>query len=221
MGARINTIMQTCFFAISGILPRDEAIAAIKHSIEKTYGKRGEAVVQKNFAAVDQTLAHLFEVSVPTTVTSTTELRDAMSKQAPPFVRAVTAPIYAGFGDDLPVSVMPHDGTFPSATAQWEKRNIALEIPVWDPDTCIQCGKCVMVCPHAVIRGKLYPAQLLEKAPKSFKSAKSRWKEYPDQLYTLQIAQRIVDGTICIEACPRRIRRDQNHGFAVGVGGQG
>ena len=159
MGGRVNTIMQTCFFAISGVLPREEAIAAIKHSIEKTYGKRGEAVVQKNFAAVDATLEHLAEVKVPAEATSTFDMRPPVPAGAPDFVQRFTARIIAGEGDDLPVSAMPIDGTFPTATTQWEKRNIALEIPVWDEVLCIQCGKCVLVCPHAVIRAKVYDPQ--------------------------------------------------------------
>ncbi len=155
MGRRINTVMQTCFFAISGILPRDEAIGAIKHAIEKTYGKRGEKVVQKNYAAVDASLDHLHEVKVPAKVTSGFDLRPPVPAQAPEFVRKVLGKIIEGEGDALPVSALPNDGTFPSATAQWEKRNIALEIPVWDEVLCIQCGKCVLVCPHAVIRAKI------------------------------------------------------------------
>ena len=143
MGGRINTVMQTCFFAISGVLPREEAIAAIKHAIEKTYGRRGEAVVKKNFAAVDASLDHLHEVKIPAEVSSTFDLRPAVPAQAPAFVRDVLARIIEGDGDSLPVSAMPIDGTFPTATAQWEKRNIALEIPVWDENLCIQCGKCV------------------------------------------------------------------------------
>ena len=166
MGGRINTIMQTCFFAISGILPRDEAIAAIKRSIEHTYSKRGAAVVQKNFDAVDQSLAHLREVDYPKQATSTLEMHPAVPAEAPGFVQKVTGPIIAGLGNDLPVSAMPVDGTFPTATAQWEKRNIALETPVWDPAVCIQCGKCTLVCPHAVIRSKVYETQVSGKAPR-------------------------------------------------------
>ena len=156
MGGRINTIMQTCFFAISGVLPREEAIAKIKESIKKTYGKRGEAVVKQNYAAVDETLAHLHEVSVPGSVTSQTDVSALVPDCAPEFVRQVTAEIIAGRGDQLPVSAFPADGTYPVATAQWEKRNIAQEVPVWEPDLCIQCGKCVMVCPHSTIRAKVY-----------------------------------------------------------------
>ena len=157
MGGRINTIMQTCFFAISGVLPREEAIAAIKHAIEKTYGKRGEAVVQKNFAAVDAALEPPARSQGPRRGHPHLRYPSRRSPpRAPDFVQKVTARIIAGEGDDLPVSAMPIDGTFPTGTAQWEKRNIALEIPVWDEELCIQCGKCVLVCPHAVIRAKVY-----------------------------------------------------------------
>ncbi|HWW76084.1 MAG TPA: pyruvate:ferredoxin (flavodoxin) oxidoreductase, partial [Pyrinomonadaceae bacterium] len=156
MGARINTIMQTCFFAISGVLPREEAIAKIKESIKKTYGKRGEAVVRQNYAAVDAALAHLYEVQVPTQATSEFDRPPAVSPAAPVFVQNVTAEILAGRGDQLPVSAFPADGTYPTATAQWEKRNIALDVPAWEPDLCIECGKCVFVCPHSAIRAKVF-----------------------------------------------------------------
>ena len=203
MGVRINTIMQTCFFAISGVLPPAEAIAAIKHAIEKTYGKRGEAVVQKNYAAVDAALDHLHEVKVPAAVSSTFDIRPAVAAEAPEFVQKTLAPIIAGEGDSVPVSLMPSDGTFPTATAQWEKRNIALEIPVWDEVLCIQCGKCVMVCPHAVIRAKVYDSALLAGAPASFKSTAARWKEFKDQKYTLQTAPEDCTGcALCVEVCP-------------------
>ena len=205
MGGRVNTIMQTCFFAISGVLPKDEAIEQIKHSIEKTYGKRGEAVVAKNFAAVDATLEHLHEVKVPAGVTSTIEMRRAVPVQAPEFVQDVTAMIVAGLGDQLPVSKMPMDGTFPTGTAQWEKRNIALEIPVWDTEVCIQCGKCVMVCPHSVIRAKVYDAKYLADAPETFKSTAARWKEFKELKYTLQVAPEDCTGcTLCVEVCPAK-----------------
>jgi len=205
MGSRINTVMQTCFFAVSGVLPRDEAIAAIKRSIEKTYGRRGEAVVQKNFAAVDGTLARLYEVKVPAKVTSTFDLRPAVPDEAPEFVQKVTAKMIAGLGDDLPVSMLPADGTYPSGTTQWEKRNITLEIPVWDENTCIQCGKCVMVCPHAVIRSKVYDPKYLEGAPATFKSTTARWKEFPNMKYTLQVAPEDCTGcTLCVEVCPAK-----------------
>jgi pyruvate-ferredoxin/flavodoxin oxidoreductase len=212
MGLRINTVMQTCFFAISGVLPREEAIAAIKHAIEKTYGRRGEAVVQKNFAAVDAALDHLHEVKVPGTVSSSFDLRPPVPAQAPEFVRDVLAKIIEGEGDALPVSAMPNDGTFPSATAQWEKRNIALEIPVWDEVLCIQCGKCVLVCPHAVIRAKIFDPARLEKAPPTFKSAAARWKEFKDLKYALQVAPEDCTGcALCVEICPVKSKSEAKH----------
>ena len=209
MGGRVNTIMQTCFFALSGVLPRVEAIEAIKHTIEKTYGKRGEAVVRKNFAAVDAALEHLYEVQVPDQVTSLTSLRRPVPLEAPDFVQRVTAPMIAGHGDDLPTSALPVDGTYPSGTARWEKRNIALEIPVWDPDICIQCDKCVLVCPHAVIRAKVFTPDALASAPASFKSAEARWKEFPDHQYTLQVAPEDCTGCgLCVEACPVKNKQE-------------
>ncbi len=205
MGGRVNTIMQTAFFGISGVLPKDEAIDAIKHAIEKTYGKRGEAVVQQNFAAVDAALAHLHEVKAPGQVTSAIEMRPAVPAAAPDFVQKVTARMIAGLGDELPVSALPADGTYPTATSQWEKRNISLEIPVWDEETCIQCGKCVLVCPHAVIRAKVYGAKHLAGAPETFKSAPARWKEFKDWRYTLQVAPEDCTGcTLCVEICPAK-----------------
>jgi pyruvate-ferredoxin/flavodoxin oxidoreductase len=212
MGMRINTIMQTCFFAISGVLPREEAIAAIKHAIEKTYGKRGEAVVKKNFAAVDATLDHLHEVKVPAQVTSAFDIRRAVPEEAPEFVQKLTAKIIAGEGDDLPVSVFPLDGTFPSATAQWERRNIALEIPVWDEALCIQCGKCVLVCPHATIRAKVYEDSKLKDAPATFKSTPARWKEFKELKYTLQVAPEDCTGCgLCVQVCPVKSKTEVKH----------
>jgi pyruvate-ferredoxin/flavodoxin oxidoreductase len=212
MGGRINTVMQTCFFAISGVLPREEAIAAIKHAIEKTYGRRGEAVVKKNFAAVDASLDHLHEVKVPAEVSSSFDLRPPVPAQAPEFVRNVLARMIEGEGDALPVSALPVDGTFPSATAQWEKRNIALEIPVWDEALCIQCGKCVLVCPHAVIRAKIYDPARLEKAPPTFKSAAARWKEFKELKYTLQVAPEDCTGcALCVEICPAKSKSEVKH----------
>ncbi len=209
MGGRVNTIMQTAFFALSGVLPRDEAIAAIKHSIEKTYGKRGEAVVRKNFAAVDATLEHLYEVQVPTAVTSTFEMRPAVPTEAPDFVQNVTAKMIAFAGDDLPVSALPADGTYPNGTTQWEKRNIAIEIPQWDADICIQCDKCVLVCPHAVIRAKVYDAKLADGAPDTFKSTAARWKEFPGARYSLQVSPEDCTGCgLCVEACPVKNKSD-------------
>jgi pyruvate-ferredoxin/flavodoxin oxidoreductase len=205
MGERINTIMQTCFFAISGILPRAEAIAAIKKAIAKTYQKRGEAVVQKNFAAVDAALDHLAEVRVPDRVTATRDRRRPVPLLAPDFVQRVTAPLIAGEGDALPVSALPADGTFPTGTACWEKRNIAQDIPVWDPAVCIQCGKCVLVCPHATIRAAVYDPAALEKAPAGFPSAPARWREFKDLSYTLQVAPEDCTGCgLCVEVCPAK-----------------
>jgi pyruvate-ferredoxin/flavodoxin oxidoreductase len=203
MGSRVNTIMQTCFFAISGILPREEAIAQIKKAIQKTYGKRGEAVVQKNYAAVDQTLVNLHEVKVPGNVTSKIVRRAPVPANAPDFVKNVIGPMISFDGDNVPVSAMPVDGTFPTGTTKWEKRNIALEIPVWESDLCIQCGKCVFVCPHAVIRHKVYDKKFLEKAPATFKHMDSKFKEFPGMAYTVQIAPEDCTGCgLCIEACP-------------------
>ena len=205
MAGRINTVMQTCFFAISGVLPREEAIEQIKYSIKKTYGKRGESVVRRNYAAVDATLANMFEMKVPEKVTSTIELPPAVPGEAPAFVQDVTAMMIKGEGDLLPVSALPVDGTYPTATTQWEKRNIALEVPVWDPDVCIQCGKCVYVCPHAVIRSKLVDGELLADAPDGFLTADSRWREFPDRKYTLQVAVEDCTGCqLCVEVCPAK-----------------
>ena len=205
MGGRINTIMQTCFFAISGVLPRDQAITEIKQAIKKTYGKRGEAVVQRNYEAVDQTLAHLNEVKVPAAATSTIARRAAVPAEAPEFVRDVLGAMIAGEGDSLPVSALPVDGTFPSATTRWEKRNITLEIPVWERDLCIQCGKCSFVCPHAVIREKVYAPSYLEGAPEGWEAMDARWKEFPGMKYTLAVAPEDCTGcALCVEVCPAK-----------------
>jgi pyruvate-ferredoxin/flavodoxin oxidoreductase len=212
MGNRINTIMQTCFFAISGVLPREEAIAQIKKSIEKTYGKRGEAVVQQNFAAVDAALAHLHQVTLPSKVSATFDILPMLPLEAPAFVHDVLGEIAAGRGDLLPVSALPAGGTFPTATAQWEKRNIAQMIPVWDEELCIQCGKCVLVCPHAVIRAKVYEPGLLEGAPETFKSAKPKWRSMEEGRYTLQVAPEDCTGChICVEICPAKSKTEPKH----------
>jgi len=209
MGTRINTIMQTCFFAISGVLPREEAIAQIKKSIKKTYGKRGESVVQKNFAAVDHALAHLEKVELPSAATSTFDLTGAFSSKAPKFVHDVLGKIAEGKGDMIPVSAFPAGGAYPTGTAQWEKRNIAQFIPVWDESLCIQCGKCVMVCPHAVIRAKVYGADLSDKAPATLKWAKPKWRGLEDQRYTLQVAPEDCTGcAVCVEVCPVKNKSD-------------
>jgi pyruvate-ferredoxin/flavodoxin oxidoreductase len=205
LGNRTNTIMQTCFFAISGVLPRDEAITRIKESIRKTYGKRGEPVVRQNFAAVDAALAHLHEVTIPAEATSTTDLPLAVSAAAPEFVQHVTAEMMAGRGDLLPVSAFPLDGTYPVGTAQWEKRNIAQEVPVWEPDLCIECGKCMLVCPHATIRAKVCHQSEFESAPAGFKTMPAKWRELPDQLYTIQVAVEDCTGCqLCVEVCPAK-----------------
>ncbi len=206
MGGRMNTIMQTAFFAISGILPREQAIEEIKHAIEKTYGKRGEAVVRKNFAAVDSSIENLFEVKVPVKATAKVGRRRAVPAEAPEFVQNVIGPMLIFEGDDLPVSAMPVDGTFPTGTTQWEKRNIALDIPVWESDLCIQCGKCIMVCPHAVIRQKIYDDKLLAGAPATFKHMPSKFKEFSQGMsYTVQVAPEDCTGcTLCVEVCPAK-----------------
>ncbi|HSE30565.1 MAG TPA: pyruvate:ferredoxin (flavodoxin) oxidoreductase [Pyrinomonadaceae bacterium] len=209
LGNRINTIMQTCFFAISGVLPRDEAIDRIKDSIRKTYGKRGEPVVRQNFAAVDAALAHLHEITVPEAATSSLEEMQFISDEAPDFVRAVTTEIIAGRGDELPVSAFPLDGTYPVGTAQWEKRNIALEVPVWEEDLCIECGKCVFVCPHSAIRAKVCEESNLVNAPEGFKHISAKWREMPDKLYTLQVAVEDCTGCqLCVEVCPAKDKKD-------------
>jgi len=205
LGNRTNTIMQTCFFAISGVLPREDAILKIKESIKKTYGKRGEPVVRQNFAAVDAALEHLHEVAIPANASSTFDLPPAVSAQAPEFVQQVTAEIIAGRGDLLPVSAFPVDGTYPVATAQWEKRNIAQEVPVWEPDLCIECGKCMLVCPHSTIRAKVCQQDEFANAPAGFKTMPAKWRELPDHLYTIQVAVEDCTGCqLCVEVCPAK-----------------
>jgi len=205
MGSRTNTVMQTCFFAISGVLSREEAIGKIKESIRKTYGKKGEEVVQKNFVAVDQTLEHLFLVEIPQRSTSTIEMPPVVSPRAPEFVQTVTAPMMAGKGDLLPVSALPIDGTYPSGTTRWEKRNIAAFVPVWEPDICIQCGNCSFVCPHSVIRGKFYPESALASAPQGFRSSPINGRGFPDTRYTLQVYVEDCTGCgLCVEVCPAK-----------------
>ncbi len=205
MGSRMNTIMQVCFFAISKVLPGDEAIEAIRKSIRDTYGKKGEEVVQKNLKAVDDTLAHLHELKVSEAASSTIEMPAPFSAEAPKFEREVLGCIYGGHGDDLPVSAFPADGTFPTGTARWEKRNLALEIPVWDTKTCIQCGKCAMVCPHSVIRIKVYDSKELAGAPATFKSTDARDKEWQGLKYTIQVAPEDCTGcAICVDVCPAK-----------------
>lgn len=205
LGNRINTIMQTCFFALSGVLPREEAITKIKEFIRKSYGRRGEPVIRQNFAAVDTALAHLREIEVPQLAIGMTQPLPKVSVEAPDFVRNVTAEIIAGRGDQLPVSAFPEDGTYPVGTARWEKRNIAQEVPVWEPDLCIECGKCVMVCPHATIRAKVCSPGDLANAPDGFKHMSAKWREFPDKRYTIQVAIEDCTGCqLCVEVCPAK-----------------
>ncbi len=209
MGGRINTIMQTCFFYLSGIIPPEEAIGHIKAAIKKTYGKRGDAVVQQNYNAVDQALANLHEITYPDTVSSTWHKPPLVPEEAPEFLKKVTAPIMAGLGHLLPVSALPDDGVWPTDTTRWEKRNIALEIPVWEPDLCIQCGKCSLHCPHATIRTKLYDPALLAGAPETFKSVDARGKENEGMAWTVQVAPEDCTGCgVCVEICPGRDKAD-------------
>lgn len=210
MGARINTIMQTCFFAISKILPKDEAIGMIKDTIEKTYGSKGEKIVAMNFKAVDQTLANLHKVEIPNKVTSKIQFAPPVSAGAPEFVQDVLATIIAGNGDSVPVSKMPKDGTYPVATAQWEKRNIALEVPVWDEIVCIQCNKCVLVCPHATIRAKICDEKYVKDAPSTFKYTKFKAKEHGENLvYSLQVAVEDCTGcALCVDVCPAKNKKE-------------
>ena len=212
MGGRINTIMQTCFFAISGVLPREEAITRIKGAIYKSYKKKGEEVVQRNFAAVDQTLEALSEVPLPKGVTTSRHRPPAVSPEAPDFVQRVTAGILEGKGDLLPVSAFSVDGSWPTATAKWEKRNVAQEIPVWDSSICIQCNKCVLVCPHAAIRAKFYPSEALAGAPASFQSTKFRSQEVAGASYTIQVAPEDCTGcSLCTTICPAKDKTNPRH----------
>ncbi|MEY4767764.1 MAG: pyruvate:ferredoxin (flavodoxin) oxidoreductase, partial [Pseudomonadota bacterium] len=206
MGKRINTIMQTCFFAISGVLPQAEAITAIKQAVEKTYRKKGQRIVELNFKAIDETLASLYPVELPNNANSIFDFISPIAKNAPLFVQQVTAKMIAGDGDLLPVSQLPIDGTFPTGTAAFEKRNLALEIPVWETDLCTQCGKCAMVCPHAAIRSKIYPNEQLINAPETFKSAKMLGKDFPAGLsISYQVAPEDCTGcSLCVDICPIR-----------------
>ena len=209
MGGRINTVMQTCFFAVSGVLPRDEAIARIKDAIRKTYGRKGDAVVQQNFAAVDAALAHLHEVPVPDKVTATRGRPPVVPDAAPEFVKQVTAMMLAGKGDLLPVSAFTPDGTWPVGTTAWEKRNIAQEIPIWEPELCIQCNKCAFVCPHAAIRAKAYDPEHLAGAPDGFQSLDYKGPDFKGAKYTIQVAPEDCTGCrLCVEVCPGKDRQN-------------
>jgi pyruvate-ferredoxin/flavodoxin oxidoreductase len=210
MGTRTNTIMQTCFFAISGILPKDEAIAKIKDSIKKTYGRKGEDVVQKNFQAVDQTLANLHEISLEGRQANSLHAKlPAVSVQAPDFVKKVIAPMIENYGDRLPVSAFSPDGTWPTATAQWEKRNIAQEIPAWKPELCIQCNRCSLICPHAAIRSKFCPNSALANKPEHFQSVPFKSAEFKDHAFVIQVAPEDCTGcTLCANICPAKSKEN-------------
>lgn len=207
MGGRINTIMQTCFFAISGVLPKDAAIAKIKEAIEKTYGKKGPEIVQKNFQAVDQTLAALQQVQVPTGADSVLEMPPVVPAEAPDFVQRVTAVMLQNKGDALPVSVFRPDGVWDVGTSQWEKRNIAQEIPIWDPEVCIQCNKCVQACPHAAIRSNFYEPEALADAPDCFRSTDFKARDFKGTKFTIQVAPEDCTGcSLCVAVCPAKNR---------------
>ena len=210
MGSRVNTIMQTCFFAISGVLPKDEAIAAIKGAIKKTYGAKGDRIVQLNYRAVDMTLENLHEIKLSDKATSSWNRPPAVAAEAPEYLQKVVSPIILGKGDDIPVSAFPKDGTFPTGTAAWEKRNIALEIPVWDPSICIECGKCALVCPHAAARTKVFDKKIAADAPPTFKTRDTKGKEFPpNSVYCVQIAPEDCTGcTLCVEVCPGKDKQN-------------
>ncbi|MGB5013222.1 MAG: 2-oxoacid:acceptor oxidoreductase family protein, partial [Pyrinomonadaceae bacterium] len=203
MAARINTIMQTCFFALSGVLPPDEAIAQIKKAIEKTYLKKGQAIVDKNFNAVDQTLENLFEVEIPQNTNALEGNAAGMSPRAPEFVRTVTQMMISGRGDSIPVSALPIDGTYPSGTSKWEKRNVSSRVAVWEPDLCIQCGNCSFVCPHSVIRAKFFHKDHLREAPDGFKYSPINARGFPETKYSLNVYLEDCTGcNLCYEVCP-------------------
>ncbi|CAK0758938.1 putative pyruvate-flavodoxin oxidoreductase [Gammaproteobacteria bacterium] len=213
MGRRINTIMQTCFFAISGVLPQEQAIIRIKKAVEKTYGKRARHLVESNFAAIDQTVAALHKIEHPKEVTSRWERAPTISAEAPEFVQRVIGPISGGHGDDLPVSCLPVDGTWPVDTARWEKRNLALEIPIWEEKLCIHCGKCPLVCPHAAIRSKVARVEDLADAPEGFKHVPIKGKEFEAGLHVIyQVAPEDCTGCgLCVEVCPVRDKSNAQH----------
>ena len=210
LGGRINTVLQTCFFALSGLLPLEDALAAIKDSITATYAKYGQPVLERNFAAVDGALAALHRVEVPAAPSATRRLPPPVPPEAPEFVQRVTAMMIAGKGDLLPVSAMPVDGTFPTGTSRWERRSLAKEIPIWDPEICIDCGKCTIVCPHAAIRMKVFAEEALDGAPRGFKAKPFRSKEHPDTLLAIQVAPEDCTGCgVCVDVLPRALEGDR------------
>jgi pyruvate-ferredoxin/flavodoxin oxidoreductase len=212
LGKRVNTVLQTCFFALADVLPRERALAAIKDAIRATYAKRGESVLERNFAAVDRALEGLHEVEVPALATASARRRAPVPADAPAFVRATTGPMIAGLGDELPVSALPVDGTFPTGTAHYEKRSIAAEIPIWDPSICIDCAKCALVCPHAAIRMKVFPPEALAGAPDGFLSKEWKARDLPGMLMTIQVAPEDCTGCgICVETCPAHSKEEVKH----------
>ena len=212
MGNRINTVMQPCFFQLSGVLPPEDAIAKIKASVEKAYANRGRALVERNFAAIDRSLERLRRVTVPAAVTSDRTMAQNVPDDAPDFVKRVTARLMAGDGDLLPVSALPVDGTFPTGTAKYEKRAIAKEIPIWDPEICIDCGKCAIVCPHATIRMKVFEPDAVDDAPASFASKDFRSKDISGYRMTIQIAPDDCTGCgVCVDVCPAKSKTEVRH----------
>ena len=212
LGLRINTVMQTCFFALSGVLPREQAVATIKHWVEKTYGKRGREVIERNWRAIDAALAHLHHVDLPGEVTATERRRPAVPETAPEFVRRVTARMLEGDGDLLPVSALPVDGTFPTGTSRWEKRGIAEEIPIWDPAICIDCGKCALACPHAAVRMQVFAPDALEGAPEGFRSKEFVSRDLPGMRVAIQVAPDDCTGCgVCVDVCPVKSKEEVKH----------
>ncbi len=212
LGGRVNTILQTCFFALANVLPQDEAIAAIKNGIKKAYSKRGQVILDRNYEAVDSSLAALEEVAVPAAVSSSSSLLEPVPADAPDFVQRVTAMIASGKGDLLPVSAMPIDGTFPTATTQYEKRSIALEIPIWDPEVCIDCARCALVCPHAAIRLKVYDPSAADNAPDSFQSKPWKGRDFEGMHTTIQVAPEDCTGCgVCVSVCPAKSKEEVKH----------
>jgi pyruvate-ferredoxin/flavodoxin oxidoreductase len=213
LGRHINTVMQVCFFALSKLLPEDEAALAVKQAVEASYGKKGSDIVRRNFAAIDAALAELGEMQVPDRVSPGARQRaPAVPKAAPDFVQRVTAAMIAGHGDLLPVSAFPIDGSWPVGTSRWEKRSLARAIPVWDRELCIQCNKCALVCPHAAIRAKVYPESALSGAPAGFQSTTWKSGELAGQRYTLQVAPEDCTGCrLCVEVCPAKDKSNPRH----------